>query len=237
MTENKCCEVKATVQRYMEPVSVCLNLWASQRIHHLGGGQGYVTWAEVFPGVPLDEQGDAIGDPPDYRKEGDGSMPSNVPQHESSGRLYRATPGKYEGRPRFDWTTFSACEVVEWALSEFTGDAEFMRSLLTKIHPDSGRFSLPNEKGDPFVASARRFLDDGAMPRDCKDYARVMRSSYGAFRRLMWAAVGSRSSEDLRLANAERAQYEEHRRQVNAAEGRELSRALATKPATIASGE
>lgn len=237
----KCCEVRATVHRYMDPVSVVLNLWASQRIHERGDGpgregSGFVTWAEVFPGVPLDADGQVKPDPPDYRREGDGSKPQNAPQRDDAGKLYESSPGKY-GRqaPRWDWTAFSACEVVEWALSEFTGDREFMRSVLLKVHPNAGRYSLPNEKGDPFVACARRFLDDGAAARDAKDYARVVRSSYGAFRKVVWVAVGSKSSEDLRLAQAERAQYEEHRRQVNAEEGRKLSAALATSQVESAS--
>ena len=238
---NGCSEVKATVQRYMDPVSVALNLWASQRLHKCAGGSGFVTWGEVFPGVPLDEEGQVKPDPPDYRK--DGGAPASALQTDRSDVLYESSAGKYAQVPRWDWSTASACEVVEWALAEFSGGtddeakerSEFMRDLLCKIHPDVGRYSLPNESNDPFVATARRVLDKGAVERDAKDYARVMRSSYGAFRKVMWVAIGSKTGEDRRMAHSVRSEYVDRRRQVNALDAKEIVQTRATKPGTIAS--
>lgn len=226
MSEAKDCgckDVATMVAVYMDPVTVVLNLWASQRIHSLGGGTGFVAWAEVFPGVPLDEDGQVKPDPPDYRKEG--GSPLGAVQRDGSDRLYEATADKYRAAPRWSWTALSACEVVDWALDRFTGDREYILSLLTKIHPNAGRFMLPNEKGDPFVAAARRFLDDGASARDAKDYARVMRSAYGAFRKVVWQAVGSETRQDALSRAYDASEYARHRRQINAQVGREVQAA------------
>lgn len=198
-------DLKAFSQRLMDPVSVALNLWASQRAHEESGGSGFAHWRDVFPGVPLDEDGAVVPDPPDHRP---GPPPANAPQRTDAGREYEASPGKYSDRPRWDWTTLSACEVVEWALGRYTGDREAMRRLLLEVHPDAGRFCREDYPSDPFVAAARRSLDRGASARDARDWARVQRSSYGAFRRLVRAAVGSATEEDGVFAAEERRQYE-----------------------------
>lgn len=221
MEQHKCKDVKAATQRWMDPVSVCLNLWASQRIFKAGGGSGFVHWGEVFPGVPLDGQGQVKADPPHPDVDG----PEQNPQmRERSDREYEATAGKYAEAPRWDWTTLSACEVVEWALSQFTGDREAMRSVLLCVHPDAGRFMVEDYPKDPFVACARRTLDSGATWRDHKDWARVTRSSYGAFRKVMWRAIGSKTSQDELGSVVDRLRYERTRRHLNAMDGKELSR-------------
>lgn len=228
--EKGCKSVRAKVQRWMDPVSVALNLWASQRIFKAGGGSGFVHFREVFPGVPVDEDWVAIPDPPDYRDYG--AMPENERQSVRSDDTYEADPGKYADLPRWDWTTLSACETVEWALNVYDGDSAAMRALLLRIHPDSGRFCPEDYPRDPFVAAARRTLDSGAQWQDVKDMSRISRSAYGAFRRLLWCAIGTPTDQDELGLIVERSRTVDALRRAQRALGMEITERLGDVPET-----
>ena len=204
-------DVGATVNRYMDPVTVCLNLWASQRIFKAGGGSGSVHWDDVFPKVekpeplpfPRNARGETIIHPDD---------------------LEAPTATKYADRPHGDDNTESACECVEWAIASFPCDGPFrevLRSLLFAVHPDGGRFMALEYPRDPFMAHSVRSMPSDRYS-DCKDYSRILRNRYMDFRRLMHDAIGCATYQDLLAVQKKWQDYIEHRRQINAAEGRWL---------------
>lgn len=232
--DGGCNEVKAIVQVFMDPVSALLNLWASQRRHEQESGllevsEGMVRASDVYPRVIVDEDWAVIPDPPDYRFEGDGSMPQTAKQLERSGDCYDGTPGKYSAHtgPKFDWTVLSACEVVEWSLAQYTGDRQALERLLLAVHPDAGKYAPSDYPKDPFEFYARQALNDRSSDRDVKGFVRIQRNEYGAFRKTVWQSIGSQTYQDRLAKMKERAEYVVLREQVNAKEGADLTKMLA----------
>lgn len=224
---------KQAVQVFMDPVSVVLNLWASQKRHEqeaslLEVSVGMVKASDVYLRIPVDEDWAAIPDPPDYREEGDGSMPKEKRVCERSDAEYDATPGKYGAYsgPQFDWTVLSACEVVEWALTQYTGDPDALERLLLAVHPDAGKYAPSDYPKDPFEYHARIALDDGASYYDVKGFAKIQRGTYGAFRKIVWQSIGSKTYQDRLALMKEQAEYVERRKHLNKLDAQELKKLL-----------